>query len=703
LRPSIILAVVAALWALPWPGPTPAAGQFAGWWKSQWRFRRIVTVEGAPTKLPGDDAAVVQFPTHGALAPDGRDVRVLIANRQEVPHRVLFVGPGDLCRVVFAVQPGAQQYTIYYGNPDAPAPAGEAFSPRRGLLLETRKWRGGALFGLQRVQAAMRTRARPVQGRDFVAEIFWGVNLFASTGNECNHFDGWLLCREAGVYEFATTSDDASFLTIDGRLVVQWPGRHGPRHDSKHSGKVQLTRGLHRIEYFHVNVGERGMAVAAWKPPSGRWPRKIPAEAFAPVFRGRLGRLDEYQKRRTADFLWRHDGEAFFNNRYVQRLAFRAAVPKNIRPSYVQWDFGDGLKATGAQVSHVFLTDGPRKVTLTLQWLGATYRCTNTIQVQRDWRRQADRRLLGLRGIFEQIKEYDWPAMRGEDLRVAIELFQKLGRTDELLNVCAAVIDKPDADPTARTEAALLAADLYVDRRNEADAAVAMLAAVAEKTTDAAARARLDVKRAAILLHEIGHKAATDTAEKLLTQVNQTQQIDRTLRRRALAGLGDVWRRRGDGPKARGFYQKAADIAVFQRNHTQNIVRIGALARYVEEYVRTGAWRDARRFLGEWEWEYPLERLNGYSTLLRVEMAEKRGHPDKAAALATELVRANPKSPYADQLLLRAADDYRQTKDPKRALETARQLLRDYPESPLVPDAQKRIKQWAPTPPRPAP
>ena len=682
----ILFAVTIAAALVMLGAPGEVAGQVTSWWKGEWKFRRLVTIDEKPTKLPGSDVAVVQFPTHGAMTGDGRDVRVIAANRRLMPHRVLQIGPGDLCRIAFAVDKATSQYAVYYGNPKGKRHTEAEWQPQRGLLLETRKWPGGNLNRFNRVRATMFVRATQIQGRDFVPEIFWGVNRFAPTGDECNYYIGWLVCKEAGEYQFSTTSNDASFLTINGKMVVQWPGRHGAQHDARHMRKLRLTPGLHKIEYYHVNVGRHGLAVAAWKPPSAKRIRKIPADAFAPVFTGKLGKLDERRKHRTADFRWKHDGEAFFRNIYVQRFRFRANVPQTIRPSTVQWDFGDGITAEGPDVRHIYLSTGERKVTMRFEWTGQKYTITNTVAVQRDWAAQANHRLIGLRRIFEQVVEYDWSRMSGADLKIAIQLFEKLDKTDELLNVCSTVVSSPAASEGARAEATLLAADLYVEKRNKPDAAIALLAGVARRTKDPATRTRILLRHARVLIDAVGDPKATDAAEKLFTEVRRS--------REALAGLGDVWRRRGDGEKARGFYQKAADIPIFKRNHTQNVVRIGVLARYVDEYVRTGAWKDARRFLTDWEWEYPLERLRGYSTLLRVKMAEKRGLPEKAAALAMETVRANPKSPYADQLLLAAADDYHKAKAEKLAIEAVEMILSDYPESHLVTAAAERLKKW---------
>lgn len=53
---------------------------------------------------------------------------------------------------------------------------------------------------------------------------------------------GQLRIEEPGSYTFWTESDDGSWLYIDGRLVVDNGGRHGPR---VRSGTVELHAGVH--------------------------------------------------------------------------------------------------------------------------------------------------------------------------------------------------------------------------------------------------------------------------------------------------------------------------------------------------------------------------------------------------------------------------------------------------------------------------
>ena len=77
---------------------------------------------------------------------------------------------------------------------------------------------------------------------------------------------GWLAVDQAGPYEFATVSDDGSWLYVDGALVVDNGGQHAP-HEQR--GPVTLTAGLHavRIDYFQ-NGGGTELRVQ-WGPTGG--------------------------------------------------------------------------------------------------------------------------------------------------------------------------------------------------------------------------------------------------------------------------------------------------------------------------------------------------------------------------------------------------------------------------------------------------
>src|SRR5690606_25167765 len=66
-------------------------------------------------------------------------------------------------------------------------------------------------------------------------------------------YDGYIQIDRAGTYTFYTHSDDGSKLFINGALVVNNDGDHGPYEQA---GSISLTTGLHDIRaLFYENGG----------------------------------------------------------------------------------------------------------------------------------------------------------------------------------------------------------------------------------------------------------------------------------------------------------------------------------------------------------------------------------------------------------------------------------------------------------------
>ncbi len=66
-------------------------------------------------------------------------------------------------------------------------------------------------------------------------------------------FLGNIEIKKSGTYTFYTTSDDGSMLYVDGQLVVNNDGDHGPMTKS---GQIALKKGKYpfRVDYFE-NIG----------------------------------------------------------------------------------------------------------------------------------------------------------------------------------------------------------------------------------------------------------------------------------------------------------------------------------------------------------------------------------------------------------------------------------------------------------------
>ena len=77
---------------------------------------------------------------------------------------------------------------------------------------------------------------------------------------------GYITVGRAGTYEFATTSDDGTRLTINDRRVVSNEGSHSP---VTQSGTIQLPAGSHRFVLDYVQYGGPYALEWTWADSSG--------------------------------------------------------------------------------------------------------------------------------------------------------------------------------------------------------------------------------------------------------------------------------------------------------------------------------------------------------------------------------------------------------------------------------------------------
>ena len=105
-----------------------------------------------------------------------------------------------------------------------------------------------------------------------------------------------------------------------------------------------------------------------------------------------------------------------------------------------------------------------------------------------------------------------------------------------------------------------------------------------------------------------------------------------------------------------------------------------------------GQWARAAEELHAWQREFPAAKLDGYLTLLGARYWAGRQKPEQAISLAEQLIAVSPASPYADQLLMLAADCETACGRPDRAAATLHSLIKDYPGSPLIPAAKEKLE-----------
>ena len=684
MRRSMPLA--AAIWAIC-VGGSPAGG---GWMDPAWAYRRGVDVpKYKATRLPGADVAVVEMPTGGLCKPDGSDIRVTAAGGALTAHRVLMMGPGDRVRLAFALRPPAvRNYHVYFGNPKADPPE-DPLDIRRGVLLATWKYPGGAINTFKHIQAIF-DREKAFLGRAMLDRIFMGHNPFGPDARLASTLTGWLIVRKGGVYNFATSSRNASFLLLDDKLVVSNGGWHGPQRRFPNPARVRVEPGLHKLTVHHVTNGGDPIVLAAWRRPEDPHLQLIPPGAYAPFFRGTPGAIQTRGGKPQVDFLPVHAGEAFMGNRYYQRYEFKALATKTPRKAEYVWDFGDGQTAGGEAVQHVYLIPGQYTVKLSTAGPAPKLARTNRIYVSRPWERVTSNRLDSVRHYASLVMAYDFQKLQPADAVAEAVLLLHRGRTiGGVVRAGDALVQRKAVSPRRAEEAITIYADQLL-AEGKFDRAIQGLRKAADMANRPQIAAPLLVRAANIAL-ERGEDA--DLAFMLYQQVGERFGAIASIPaiRGAKIGIGDVWRVRGDYEKAEKAY-RAAGAGVQDKHRGKEAFVKGDLARHVEDYIRTRKYDDAKTFLDEWADTFPLDKLEGYWSLLRVRRRRALIEHAHAVREVEVLAKVNPRSNYAAGLLMLGADSYRRLGKPEEGRKLLRQVVGQFPESPFAAEAEKELK-----------
>jgi TolA-binding protein len=88
----------------------------------------------------------------------------------------------------------------------------------------------------------------------------------------------------------------------------------------------------------------------------------------------------------------------------------------------------------------------------------------------------------------------------------------------------------------------------------------------------------------------------------------------------------------------------------------------------------------------------PLDKIQGFWSLLRVKAHMAQSHYAQAAAEVETLVGVSQGSSYAPQLLMLAADAYKALGKADAMTKILRRIVEKYPESSLAAQASARLK-----------
>jgi tetratricopeptide (TPR) repeat protein len=629
------------------------------WHLAGWQARAVVEIP-TPSTEPGVDTAGVKVLCQGRAKPDGSDYRVVDAAGKAVPFQLMFHDAQRYSLLSFRADNAKQKYFVYFGNPaaapapeqvvDNPAPgAGPpkgTWVPRYGFVLQTVERPEGENPKNVEEMAKLMAGSKAKYGARYQRQVSEGYNLFGPSDYYISIYRGWVRVPKAGKYQFCTASNEASFSFLDGKELVHWPGRHTSDRGARGEVNVtvDLTEGLHYLEYYHEEVTLEQMAFLGWRPPDAAVPgfSAIPESFYTLAHPGVATRYEDAKgpllhfEPVISDSIWpisRHEGQ-------YTRCRFQAgkSPPLPAGTTY-EWDFGDGQKATGAEVEHVYLTMGTFNVTLTAGGAGGNAKAAWPLLVF-EIEHVTDQFHEGRPSDYAKIaRTYDRGKLDSTSLAELGHLFVEADEPAEAIEVGKGFITRfPTAKPEQLAAVRRLMADSALHQgKGSIDEAITNYQGSLHK--DMPAAERIDVLARLIRLVGI-ERNLPDKVPEIMKQVDETFKAAKVERatydayRRAIIAGGDVLLWQGKMEGARELYKQAEDLAAKIRGSAipeqVHAARAGAYPNSLREYVGAGNYAAAIDLVDRWEETFPTDKVKGQTLYWRGKLLLLRGQPQES-------------------------------------------------------------------------
>lgn len=260
-----------------------AAADDAPWFDPAWHWRSRIEVITPPLDS-GLNVARAFVDTASKPRADGADLRMTDSHGAPVGFHVFAQFTERTFGIEFEVSANSTTYYCYFGNPDAAPESRPWPQVRGGLTVTSFEGTSGrpSPVTLQEFKSIVHGRRKTGFGRR--SHIDDDENPVGPTESYFLIYDGFFYAPADGEYGFATNSDDASFVEINGQETVSWGGGHAaefvdhPMLNTWHRRATRrLARGVHRIRYYMQNWTGTGLARAGWKPPGALYEELLSA------------------------------------------------------------------------------------------------------------------------------------------------------------------------------------------------------------------------------------------------------------------------------------------------------------------------------------------------------------------------------------------------------------------------------------------
>lgn len=568
------------------------------------------------------------------LCPNGRAtsntfLNIVTTDGKPVGHRILWSAEGEPVKVLFDSSSHAAEYYVYTGSSPYTPPV---WTPKSGLFIETRKRHEGEPSDAAAIRKLC-DKSGPVLGRSLIPEIFLGVHPHGPNENVVSIIDGILTLRKGGKYDFATISEDASCLLVDGKLIAQWPGWHDCHAGRKgqHAGSVNLDAGPHRIEYLNVKRGDGYIVEAAWRPPGENQFKIIPPDAFAPVATFVVSATDSPPSGPVlARFAWQIEGHYTIGVASFVDVTFNALA---LGQRYT-WEFDDGSREEGRTVDHIFLSPGMRTVKLKVLTPTGTVAVSQKVLVHPLWTQEKGQPRKILEYVKRRLAGGEVPSPSPADLA---SVYRIAAGEDELVMArkCAALCLQRKGDFTNSDAGVFCEMAEFLKRPEVQEYALAeqaFLMVIESPLFSPVQKAWAMLNLSGLLIHYVGR---VDEAQEWLGRIEVARLSDSDRRIKRIYE-GDVLFADGHLDLARKTY---ADIGtLYAPGDTRRALKRQASLESARDYLRRGELDAAEQLVSRIGWDDPEQRMASEPGLIMIRVCLERKEFRRALLLSRRLL-----------------------------------------------------------------
>lgn len=659
-----------------WATAVAAVAAPVPWQHASSPYRAEFDIKSQPSQPEAGVAVTV--PVCGLGFADGSDLLAYDEHSVQLPLVALGESAENKALALVKAPADSKQVLVYFGA-KMPAPQNKmVFLP--GLTVDIRSFSPGPFSNWQEVEKLLTRSLR--RGKLWVDKVELSYNPVTSEDAFLMVFEGFLRVPQAGPQTYMLISQDAGYLFIDGKLVIERNGPQSAHNATRGQSRatVNLTAGPHAVKCVVVAVSGEQMAIL------GRFGSDRDKSVLAPQDFLQPGKTQIMNVRsRIAEdpcpvFYCRP--ETYIGYAGFQFTEATCGTADNLP---ADWLFADGARYHGAQF---------RKVFVGLNSIEVKVKQKNTeARGEAEFPEQPPKR--SSIGDYPDFKHYSELIMQENHERVdlstlkgyrAFLAFKQLN--PDMLSVCNAILKKPGLDDGTCREVSLDVARI-ASAKDPERAAQCYRNLFKERADEGKKPWWRDMTReyAEFAIFRLRDLTLAQTLADALGQAGNPDA------KAAVLSLElDMQLQRNEVDKARQTLDGLLRLANEAGSQRLAAVKTNALRERFKDLMNSGFLVEARNALWEWERLAPENRLDGALPLERSRLWRTYGWLDGALIELDGAVLLNNLLPNLPEVEFERGVVCQQAGDLKKAREIFGRVAQQYPNHPLAAQARERLK-----------